>query len=92
MPQLLAVYNVKFCHLTDPIVGKVEVGGVVSDESGQLKQSVGKGEGHGSFVGTELIVGDGWGRLWMPALSLTFRHTPIRRAIRSRFRSGRSRL
>ena len=91
MPQLLAVCNVKFCHLRHPVVGKVKVGGVVSDESGQLQKSVGEGEGH-RLVATEVSVGDGKGEPWMVPLFLTIGHTPIMRAIRSRFRSGRSRL
>ena len=48
MPQTLVVTNViDFCHLTDPVVGEVQVGGVVFTEAGQLKQSVGEGERHG---------------------------------------------
>ena len=42
-PQILTVADiVHFCHLTNPIVGKVQVGSVVLAEGGQLKQSVGE--------------------------------------------------
>ena len=51
MPQTLVVADVvKFCHLTDPIVGEVQVGGVVFAEAGQLQESVGEGERHQSVV------------------------------------------
>ena len=43
MPQVLVVADiVKFCHLTDPPVGKVDVGGGVFAECGQLQESVGE--------------------------------------------------
>ena len=42
MPQFLAVCDVKFCHLRHPIIGKVKVGGVVSNKGRQLQESVGE--------------------------------------------------
>ena len=43
VPQTLVVTNiVKFCHLTDPIIGEVKVGAGVFTETWQLKQSVGE--------------------------------------------------
>jgi len=42
-PQILTVADiVQFCHLTDPIVSKVDVGGGVFAEGGQLQESVGE--------------------------------------------------
>ena len=62
MPETLIVANiVKFCDLTNPIVGKVEIGSVIGDKGRKLEQSVRQGERHGS-VATGVILGDGEGR------------------------------
>ena len=58
MPQLLAVCDVKFCHLTDPIAGKVQGCSVISNKGGQLQESVGEGERHRLVVLLVCIVQD----------------------------------
>ena len=58
MPQLLAVSDVKFCHLTDPVAGKVQGCSVISNKGRQLQESVGEGERHWLVVLLVCIVQD----------------------------------
>jgi len=58
MPQFFTVCDVKFCHLTDPIVGIIQGCSVISNKGRQLQESVGEGERHWLVVLLVCIVQD----------------------------------